>query len=185
MTAPAQQQFLVLSALGPDRPGLVADVTRHLTSRGANVEESRMAILGAEFGLMLLVSGDEAELARVEAELPELETKSGLRVITRRTRAPGEHRRGPTRPYVIEVESIDREGILHAVAGAVHEMGVNIVSLETTAFEAPFTGGVLFRLEARIDVPQTVPVSRLRDTMEALGERENLDIEVRPLAAKS
>ena len=181
MTA-SPSSYLVLSALGSDRPGLVAEVTRHLTSRGGNVEESRMAILGAEFGLMVLVSGDESELARIEQDTAELESKTALRVLTKRTRAPGEHRRGPTRPYVIEVESIDREGILHAVAGTIHEMGVNIVSLETTAFEAPFTGGVLFRLEARVDVPQTVPVSRLRETMEALGERENLDIEVRPVA---
>jgi len=138
-----------------------------------------MAILGAEFGLMVLVSGEETVLARVEAEMSALETKSGLRILTKRTRPPGEHRRAATRPYVIEVESIDREGILHAVAAAIHEMGVNIVSLETTAYAAPFTGGVVFRLAARIDVPATLAVARLRDTMEKLGERENLDIELR------
>jgi glycine cleavage system transcriptional repressor len=171
--------YLVLSALGPDRTGLVADLTSFLAERGGNVEDSRMAVLGGEFGIMALVSGTEAEIARIERDLPQLEPRTGAKVLARRTRSPEEHRRGDTLPAVIEAESFDREGIVRAIASALHALGVNIVSLETHQWNAAFTGAELFRIEVRVDVPREVGLSKLRATMNEVGVRENLDIEVR------
>src|SRR5262249_37254906 len=76
---------LVISALGPDRVGLVADLTAFLHERGVNLEDSRMAILGGEFGMMALVSGSAENVARVERELESaLASKTGAHFLTRR-----------------------------------------------------------------------------------------------------
>ncbi|MBZ0186776.1 MAG: hypothetical protein K8F91_11050, partial [Candidatus Obscuribacterales bacterium] len=40
---------LLVTAVGEDRPGIVARVTEVLSGHGANLEASRMAILGGEF----------------------------------------------------------------------------------------------------------------------------------------
>ncbi len=173
--------FLVLSALGPDRPGLVAEVTHYLTERGGNVEDSRMAVLGAEFGILLLVSGTEAEVGAIERDLAELGAKTGLGIVPRRTKSPEDHRRASSIPCLVTAEAIDHEGIVRAVSRALHGAGVNIVSLETAAYEAPVTGSPLFRLSARVDLPPGVTVNKLRKAMEALAEAENLDVEVRSL----
>ena len=50
-----QRQF-VLTLTGPDRIGIVDRVTRLLLDRGGNVETSRMARLGGEFAILMLVS---------------------------------------------------------------------------------------------------------------------------------
>jgi glycine cleavage system transcriptional repressor len=171
--------YLVLSALGPDRPGLVAELSSFLAERGGNVEDSRMAVLGGEFGMMALVSGTEAEIARIERELPTLEPKTGAKIVTRRTRSPEEHRQGESLPVVIEAESFDREGIVRAIASALHGLGVNIVSLETAQWNAPFTGAELFRIQVRADVPREVGLPRLRATLNEVGVREHLDLDVR------
>src|SRR5262249_61977163 len=92
------EQYLVLSALGADRPGLVAEVTDYLAERGVNVEDSRMAVLGAEFGIQVLVSGSEPSIARVVADKGILETKTKLGVLVRPTKSPEEHRRAAVRP---------------------------------------------------------------------------------------
>jgi glycine cleavage system transcriptional repressor len=177
--------YLVLSALGPDRPGLVAQVSEHIAARGANVEQSRMALLGAEFGIMVLVSGEPAELERIEQELPSLEKLTGLSILTRRTLSPREHRAAPALPYVVTAESLDREGIVHAVALAIHGLGVNIVSLETSSFNAPFTGGELFRLEAQVDLPSARAVAQLRKVLAEVAERENLDVDIRSAGSQA
>jgi len=71
-----------------------------------------------------------------------------------------------------------------AVSRALHGVGVNIVSLETTAYEAPVTGSPLFRMEERVDVPQATGVARVRKAMDDVAVAENLDIEVRSLIAR-
>lgn len=178
------ETFLVLSALGPDRPGLVAEVTHYLTERGVNVEDSRMAVLGAEFGILVLVSGTTEQVAAVERETAVLTEKTGLAVTLRRTKSPEEHRRAAVIPLLVTADAMDQEGIVRAIARALHGVGVNIVSLETSTYEAPVTGSPLFRMEARIDVPQTTGVARVRKAMDEVAAAENLDIDVRSLIAK-
>jgi glycine cleavage system transcriptional repressor len=175
--------YLALTALGPDRPGLVAEVTAHISGRGGNVEDSRMAILGAEFGILLLVSGEAEAIAAVEHDLDQLSRSTGLEFRVRRTRSPEEHRREAGIPCVVTAEALDHEGIVQAVAGALHRVGVNIVSLTTEAYEAPITGSPLFRMEARIDVPPGRTIPDVRQSLAEVASSENLDILVRAVAA--
>ena len=50
-------QFIVISALGSDRTGLVYDLTRVVLDCSGNIVDSRMSSLGSEFAMLLLVSG--------------------------------------------------------------------------------------------------------------------------------
>lgn len=181
MTTP---RHLVISALGPDRVGLVADLTSFLAERGANLEDSRMAILGGEFGMMVLVSGAEEALARVETDLGRvLGPKTGASFVTRHTKSPEEHRRGDALPMLVTAESFDREGIARAITATLERLRVSIVSLETTQWSAPFTGAPLFRVEIQIDVPRATPAAEVRAAMERVAAEEHLDVEVKSLAS--
>ena len=51
--------YLVISAIGQDRPGIVDEVSAFILSHQCNVEDSRMAVLGGDFALIMLVSGPE------------------------------------------------------------------------------------------------------------------------------
>lgn len=179
------ESFLALSALGPDRPGLVAEVTHYLTDRGGNVEDSRMAVLGAEFGILMLISGTPEEIAAIQRDTAELMKTTGLDIHVRSTSAPEDHRRAAAIPCVVTADALDHEGIVRAVSRALHAVGVNIVSLETHAYEAPVTGSPLFRMEARVDVPPSSSIGKVRKAMDVVAEAENLDIEVRSLISKS
>jgi glycine cleavage system transcriptional repressor len=180
----ATDSYLVLSALGPDRPGLVAEVTHFITERGGNIEDSRMAVFGAEFGIFVLVSGTSDEVAKMAGDAATLEAKTGLTVVTRPTKSPSEHRRAPTVPCIVTAEALDHEGFVRSVSSALAKTGVNIVSLETSAYNAPVTGSPLFRLEAQIDVPREVSIAKVREAMAEVAERQNIDIEVRSLVRR-
>lgn len=173
------EHFVVLSALAPDRPGLVADLTAYVNDRNGNVEESRMLILGGEFGAMVLVSGTEEVVNRITVDAEHLKKRIAGDLIVRRTKSPEEHRRGERKPIVITAESFDRIGIVKSIASAIAELGLNIVDLETTAVDAAFTGATLFKIEARVDVPRGTPLSKIRAAMEDVAAREHLDVDVR------
>ncbi|MCS6901937.1 MAG: ACT domain-containing protein [Myxococcales bacterium] len=171
--------FLVLSALGSDRPGLVAELTQFLVKQGVNVEESRMVTLGAEFGVMMLLSGSADACERVVSGSGEVASSLGLQLLTRPTRDPWAQRSAKAIPYEIRLEAIDREGIVHALAAELRRLDLNIVNLETSSFSAPFSGGTLFRLLATVEVPPGKPLRALREALDALADRENLDLEIR------
>ena len=48
-------QLFALSAIGRDRPGIVADLAELIYECDCNLEDSRMTILGSEFAVLLLL----------------------------------------------------------------------------------------------------------------------------------
>lgn len=94
----SDKTYLVLTAVGPDRPGLVSEIASAIHRAGANLEDSRMAILGGEFALLLMVSGPEAAAATVEKAAGPLGERLGLRVLSKRT-ARGQHKDFPALPH--------------------------------------------------------------------------------------
>ena len=81
----AQLNYLVISALGKDRPGIVDKLSRTILDEGCNIVDSRMTVLGGEFAIMLMVDGNWNNLTKLEDAVPELENKLGLTIIARRT----------------------------------------------------------------------------------------------------
>jgi len=169
----SNKNYLVLTAVGPDRPGLVSELASAIHGAGANLEDSRMAILGGEFALLLLVSGSEAAAAAVERAAAPLGEKLGLRVLTKRTG------RGQSRnflPYQIRVTGFDRPGIVLRVSEILARRGVNVASLESHLAYAPLSGTPMFVLEAELQVPSEVVLSELRRELSAQCDEENLDL---------
>ncbi len=174
------REYLVLTAVGTDRPGLVTELTSLLAERGANVADSRMAVLGGEFALMMLISGTDQQLDAVQREVEPLARQLGLQLLLKETRSPTDHRAGQVRSYRVEVHALDHPGIVHAVADAIQDLGGNVVSLETSAYQAAVTGAPLFQMSVCADFPPTVTAARLRDVLEHVSEAKNADVEVEP-----
>lgn len=169
-----EKTFLVITAVGPDRPGIVSDLSATIHAAGANLEDSRMAALGGEFAVLLLASGTEDALARLEQRLAESEAALGLRLLVKRTTAPRPDRR--VLPYSIRVSGFDRPGIVQAVTGTLARRGVNVRALESRLAYAPHSGTPLFVLNAELDVPSELTLSELRRELSAKCEEENLDL---------
>ena len=72
-----------VTAIGRDRPGIVAAITGVLLDLGGNVEDSRMAILGGHFAVMLIVELPEgAERERLDDGLAEVRERLGLEAVS-------------------------------------------------------------------------------------------------------
>ena len=172
--------WAVLTAVGRDRPGLVDELTGWLFELGGNVEDSRMALLGGEFAVILLARLDAADLGRLEAERGKVEGRTGLAIAVRETvRRPGTP--GGALPFDIELVGLDHRGIVHRMAHLLAGMGVNVIALETQAGHAPVTGVPLFTMKLRAEVPEAVPVARFRDSVQRLADDLNVDVSVRPV----
>ncbi|HEX3595345.1 MAG TPA: ACT domain-containing protein, partial [Polyangiaceae bacterium] len=82
-----ERRYAVLTAVGADRPGLVQEISQSILEASGNLEDSRMAVLGGEFALIVLLSADPVAIERLRGVLPKLESQLGLRVSMHDTRA--------------------------------------------------------------------------------------------------
>jgi glycine cleavage system transcriptional repressor len=169
----SDKAYLVLTAVGPDRPGLVSEIASAIHAAGANLEDSRMAILGGEFALLLLLSGPETAAAAVEKAAIPLGEKLGLRVLLKRT---GRGQRKEYLPYRISVTGFDRPGIVLRISEILARRGVNVASLESHLAYAPLSGTPMFVLEAELQVPSEVVLAELRRELSSQCDEENLDL---------
>jgi glycine cleavage system transcriptional repressor len=173
-----ERRYAVLTAVGADRPGLVQEISQAILDVSANLEDSRMAVLGGEFALIVLLSGAPTAVAGLREAFPLLESRLGLRISMHDTRATEVN---PGAPYRLRVTGVDRPGIVLAVSKLLASRGINVASLESRLTYAPESGTPMFVLLTELQVPPGVPLSSLqRQLAEACGI-ENLDFTLEAL----
>ncbi|EGA71079.1 glycine cleavage system transcriptional repressor [Vibrio sinaloensis DSM 21326] len=124
-------QHLVITAVGTDRPGVCNQVVHLVTQSGCNIVDSRIALFGNEFTLIMLLSGNNAAITRVETTLPLLGQEHNLITIMKRTST---HAPLDT-SYTMEVfiESADKPGLTEHFTQffAEKEIGLSSLSAQT------------------------------------------------------
>jgi glycine cleavage system transcriptional repressor len=176
-------RWFILSAIGRDRPGLVSELARLVLECDANLEDSRMTILGTDFAVILLCSSRAAEAAdRLALGAKRLERDHGLTILIRELpagRRPAIPAPG-TRLFRVEAAGEDRAGIVAGICGVLAEHGVNIVELDTQSRPGP-GGAPQYQMTIRAEVPDAVEPRTLREALLREAERLVLDVSLMPL----
>jgi glycine cleavage system transcriptional repressor len=120
-----------VSAVGADRPGIVAAVTGVFLEQGCNLEDTSMTILRGHFAMMLVVAAPDAlEQNALERALAGPASDFEL-VVAVRAIDDSVPRSPEGESWTVSVYGADRPGIVHRVASLLAESGVNIVDLTT------------------------------------------------------
>jgi len=177
----ADTNHLILTAVGPDRVGLVERIAEFIARHGCNIEDSKMAVFCGEFAVIVLISGDGNKLVKVANDYREIEAETGLTISlkTPATRKTEES----FLPYKLTVSCMDHPGIVYQISNVLSSMSVNIESMETKTYAAPISGTPIFQLEADLAVPTRTNVNQLRERFAEIQREENIDIDL--TAAKS
>ena len=167
----------VLTLTGSDRIGIVQHVTESILECGGDVQASRMARLGGEFAMLLLVSIPDAETDRLSTNVESL-SNEGYKVSLTETEWGVAARRKEWLPYRIEVRGANHEGIIHKISEHLSKQGINIESIDTSVVPAPMSGAPLFTMEAIVVVPPDLPKNKWQDELEEVADALNVDLEV-------
>lgn len=165
---------LVLTLLGPDRPGIVEQVAWVIAAHGGNWLESRMSHLAGKFAGILRAELPSDRVAAALVALAALETR-GLKVIAET--AAGAAATPSERRMEFELVGLDRPGIVREISQLLASNGVNVEDLVTNRSSAPMSGEMLFEARAHVRVPPTTDVARLRAELERLAS--DLVVEVK------
>jgi glycine cleavage system transcriptional repressor len=173
------ENYLVITALGEDRPGIVNKLSETVVDCGCNIIDSRMTVLGGEFAVILMVSGKWNELSKLEDALPALRGTLDLTITSKRTEP-----RAATvdlMPYTVEVIAMDHPGIVYQLANFFSSRNINIQEMNTTRYAAAHTGTPMFAMHITANIPADIHVATLRDEFLDFCEAQNLDATLEPM----
>ena len=170
-----------LSAVGADRPGIVAAVTGALVDSGCNLEDSSMSILRGQFAMMLVVAGPEGlDAATLERALagPAADLDLVVHVRAVDEAVPP----GPSgEPWSVAVYGADRPGIVHRFTSLLAGEGVNVVDLTTRVIGE--ADRPVYAMILEVALPPGLDGGELVGRLEALAREVGVECSAHPSEA--
>jgi glycine cleavage system transcriptional repressor len=171
-------RHFAVSAVGRDRPGIVAAVSEALLAHEANIEDSQMAILRGHFAMMLIVAAPDAvDEARLARDLDAAGGRLGLDTISISEISEAEDIPEPEPSHLVSVYGADHPGIVHAVSAALAGLGVTITDLETRLAG----DGALYAMQLEVAVPADTDPEVVRSALASVGSAQRVEVAFRPL----
>ena len=171
-------RHLALSAIGRDRPGIVAGVSGDLLARAVNIEDSQMSILGGHFALVLILAGaDDLDTDALRADLERTAARLELDALSLSEIADAGPSAEPS--CIVTVYGVDHPGIVHAVAAVLGERGVNITDLQTRL--ASEGEGALYAMTLELSLPEGTSQADLEEALARVRGEQGVQVSVREL----
>ncbi|HEY4184519.1 MAG TPA: ACT domain-containing protein [Polyangia bacterium] len=168
---------LVLTLLGPDRPGLVELVAGVIAANGGNWLESRMSHLAGKFAGILRAEVPVERVAAATAALAALEGR-GLKVTVE---AAARAESAPIDQSMdLELVGLDRPGIVREISQLLAGNGVNVEELTTNRVSAPMSAEMLFEARAHVRVAPGSDLAKLRSELERLASDLVVEVKLTP-----
>jgi len=174
--------YYILSALGKDRPGIVADISEVIYTCGGNIEDSSMSLLRTHFALLLLFSTEREEVSqKLSSDLNRLGGEKDLTIsyypIPLQEAYP--KLKEETDRFKILTSGVDHAGIVFRVCRLLVDRGINIVNMETHRILSAESGTPLFEMDMDIEVPQSIHEEGLREELHHLANELIIDLILR------
>lgn len=171
--------YFILSAMGKDRPGIVADVSEVIYECGGNIEDSSMSLLRNHFALLLLFSTEREEVnQKLSLALKQLEGEKNLTVFY--SSIPFEEAypkvKEQTDRFKITTSGVDHAGIVFRVCRLLADRGINIIDMETHRVLSAESGTPLFEMEMDVGVPRSASEQGLREELHHLANDLMIDL---------
>ncbi len=172
--------YAVLSTVGPDRKGIADDIANIAIEYQCNIEDSKMSVLGGEFAVIMLISGDENSIGKLISGADTLGERFDMQINIKETSPPRKVQQGI--PYILESISMDTPGIVHSITQYLRELSINVEDLETDKTAAPLSGTPMFHMRAHIIIPSSVNLADFKDRLYDIEHEKNLDIHLKAIS---
>lgn len=166
---------LVLTVIGPDKPGLVEVLAQTITDNNGNWLESGMSRLAGKFaGILIAEVPTENSDALINA-LNGLESQ-GLKVIAERSDTPSSDK--TSQSFALELVGHDKPGIVRDISSALAKRSVNVERLSTELVSGSMSAELLFKAEAELTASTDLDLDELQEALEAIASDLMVDISI-------
>jgi glycine cleavage system transcriptional repressor len=165
---------IVVFVLGPDRPGIIAAVSKTLFEQGCNLEDVSQTILQTEFmGIFVASMNDIRNEDEVLAALQAAISSLGL-FVHMRPMSTGLSQQPAGEPFIITTFGPDRPGLVAGITEVLALNGVNITNLKAVSRGDGDRQHYIMIYE--IDVPHATDYHAMRTALSDQAQTLGLDI---------
>ena len=169
----APTSALVVTVVGPDRPGIVRLMSERAKGFDANWTASRMSNLAGQFAGIVHLDVPAQNADALANALLALES-AGLRVVIAKSEATAVP--AGRRIVKLELAGPDRPGIVRDLSTSLAERGVSIEDLHTEVVDGPGASEHQFRVRALLFVPNALANDELQRALETLASEMKMDL---------
>ena len=160
--------YLVVTAIGTDRPGIVNELTKLVTNADCNIVDSRMAVFGNECTLILLLSGQWNAITHFETALSAKSAQLELITLMKRT---SEHQLVKySHSLSINLQGNDAPDCAVKFTEYLTKHTIDLAGLRTEAKDG------YQHIEMIVNIPQHVDVTNFKNDFNQLAHDLNLTI---------
>ncbi len=173
------REYFLLWTIGPDRPGIVAEVSKILFENGCNLEDSSMMRLGSEFGILLIFTSTKKISPRA---FSKLETKYSLSIGLKKI----SKQLASFKPYkdstlLVTVYGFDKPGLVYHVTKCLAQQKFNISDLSTHRTTGGGKPGYMLFIEGE---PKNGKENKTMErALDTLAKKLDVRISIKPINA--
>lgn len=170
------KQHLVLTAIGQNKTGLVSELTGLITQCNCNVLDSKMAIFGNEFTMIMLLVGDHSALLELEVKLPQLAVQLNLLTMMKRT---AKHQEQDRPQFMVQLDGPDQTGTIKKLTSYFASHNIDIASLKSNTQIR--NNEEWQTAEIHIDLPDSITPEQLKSGLDAECQILKMNCTVSPI----
>lgn len=168
--------YLVINAIGRDRPGISHQLFKLISAAGCNIIDSKISIFGEEFTLMMYISGNPAQITQAENSLPRFCADNQLLSTMKRT----DQQHHQQKQYRLEanVECGDRLGIVESFTDFYASRNIDIESMSAktiTNVDSTQEGDKRFHIFCMAHVDDSHNLMQLQEDFDAMCQQHDIE----------
>lgn len=174
-------EHLVVFAVGKDRPGIVAGVSKVLYELNCNIEDSTMAILKNQFAMILIVTPPiDLTREKIKEKLKEVAGSLSLKITVNEV---ADEELTDTwenaKRHILTVFGADKVGIVYKVSQTLADRGINIADVKTKVMRGK--NGNVYAMVLEVDIPPEVNMKELKGALKEVSRQLEVDLNLREI----
>lgn len=174
--------MIIITAVGPDKPGMAHAVAQILADAGCNLEDTTMTRLAGEFAMILIVTPPQnLSLEGLQTRLAPLEKSHDLFINSRfiadenSLTIQEESEQAPR--FIVSAYGPEASGLLAKLTGVFAAHEVNITDVQSRVASA----GAVYVMLFEVQLPAGLDAAFLQSELEKAGREIGVSISLRPL----
>tara|TARA_Y100001970_G_scaffold6515_1_gene7446 strand:+ start:1786 stop:2301 length:516 start_codon:yes stop_codon:yes gene_type:complete len=165
---------LIISATGPDRKGIVSEISSIVNNHNGNIETSKMVRLEREFSVLILVNIKINQIKQLEKSLNMIENLT-IQIIETKSNENKEYKH----KFHLYINGADNEGIVYKFSNFLSKININIEEVNTKIKNAPMSATPLFMMDLIIDSEEDINQKNIKKELEIIADKLGVGVEIK------
>ena len=164
---------LIISAFGPDRKGIVSEISSIINKCNGNIETSRMVRLEEQFSILILIKIENKDIEILKNKIEKIEN---LNIATNTINRSNKIYKNKFHLYI---NGADNEGIVYSFSNYFSKLNINIEEVNTNIKNAPVSATPLFMMDLIITTSEEINKNKLIEDLNQISEKLGVEVNLK------